>query len=278
MANLFYRKPIIAGDSNTWGAYNDAFIKTAIGEYTSYLYNNGGVLTVSPGRIGINDGTNLGVAIIDTPTAITIAGTNGRWYKIEMTVSVTTVTFTSTVLADATAAILPATLTGSYVTTKQGFYHVSTARLIGVAWKDSTGVLGGIINCQNMINGYRGNVYLDSPTNEARMYYDWNYDSYRRWAEYTPSATWDMAAGVSKTVTPYLSTEWTKVKSIAATILRNDGTLLGVSNGQTGAGDSLLGAMDIQSIQIQLYTMTGGTFNAAAYNAAVYKVFVDMLM
>jgi len=279
----FFRNPIAGGDNSVWASYLLAQIKNSVGEYTSYLYDNAGTVTLSPGRVGINDGTNEGVSIIDTVTAITLTGANSLWYKIEMTVSGTAVTLSATALADNDPALLPATLTASYVTAKQGFYHIATRRLLGIAWKDATGVLGGIINCQNMVNGYRGYVYLDSPTNEAKMYYDWCQDCYRRWVEYTPSTKWNMNANNLYTASHYLGSEIFKIKSVSTQIINNAVTVIyDIGSYDDQADPDLLKAgytaANTATGKFLWARRTGGGYAAASFDAAVLKANVELTM
>jgi len=148
MANTFYRKPAIGGDVGAWGPYNDALNDASLGVLTGKLYNDGGALKVPACKIGINNGTNRGICDIDTVTTISLAGvSNSIWAAIEMTVAGTAVTFTATDIAGATdPAALPAGFTGAFDGAKGGFYLTATKRCIGLAWKNSSGVLLAIIN------------------------------------------------------------------------------------------------------------------------------------
>ncbi len=285
MANTFWRNPIAGGDNNVWANYLLSIIKTSVGEYTSYLYNDSGTLKVSPGRIGIDNGTVQGVSLIDTATTITIAGTNGRWYKIEMAVSGTGVAFSSVVLTGTNPAILPAELTGSYITKRRGFYDDSSRRLIGVVWKNSSGVLDGIINCENMVKGYHGYVFLDS-NRYSKMYYTVKIDSYRRWVEYDFGITWNMDTtqdyGPVGGVTPmYLSTELSKVLKINVIITNNAATFSYDINAFTNAADpSLLNgginSWSYSTDRIQISRRAGGIFDDASFNAATVKMYIEM--
>lgn len=148
MANKFWRRPIEGGDENTWAQYNDAHILNAIHYNNLSLYNNGGVLTVSQGRCGINDGTNEGVCIVDTVETVSINPiTNGNWAEIYMTVSGSNISFTAINIAGATTEnILPTAFLDSYDRNKGGYYINSTRRCIGIIWKTAGGLLSHIIN------------------------------------------------------------------------------------------------------------------------------------
>lgn len=148
MANTFFRLPKENGDENTWAQYVLALEKNAIGDYTSYLYDDSGVLKLSLGRVGINNGTTSGIVLNDTITTISIAGvSNSNWAAIEMSVAGITATYTATDIAGETEEYsIPSDFTGNWDYDKNGIYITSTKRTIGVIYKNSGGTLSTIIN------------------------------------------------------------------------------------------------------------------------------------
>jgi hypothetical protein len=275
LANQFFRKPIIGGDNNTWATFNDAWIRSSIGEYTTYLFDNAGTLTLSPGRVGINDGVNEGMAIIDANTTITITGTNGRWYKIELSVSGTSVTIASSVLAGADASTLPTQLTAGYVTTKQGFYDDSSKRLLGVVWKNAAGTLAGIINCGNMIKGYSGYAYLNTGLTDI-MRWDKKIDICKRWVECNPTTTWDMDTSSYIDYQHNLGAGCSKIKSIILIILQNGGAGERNQFGSYDDGTTTAGISYFDSTVIRFIRASGGGFDSATYNAAILKIIIEL--
>ena len=161
MANIFRRIPIAGGDNNTWAPYLLAIISDSVGCYSSYLYDDSGTLKLSKGKIGINNDTNEGICLIDTVTTITLDATNGIWQKIEVSVFGSAVTLSATAIAGKTdPSVVPTEFTGAYDPEKSGYYISTTKRCIGVIFKNSAGVLDGIVNAENNILGYYGTSYL----------------------------------------------------------------------------------------------------------------------
>lgn len=175
MANQFYRGPIVGADLNTWALFLDQIISDALGGYSSYLFNDSGALKLTPGKIGIIDGTNNGVSILDVETTIDISGLSvSNWGQIEMSVSGTVVTFSASDIAGANdAESLPAGFTSAYDPLKSGFYINPTARTIGIVWKNASGILTGIVNCADKVNGYVGENVTDD-ANENPIYFNKN--------------------------------------------------------------------------------------------------------
>jgi hypothetical protein len=277
LANYFYRKPIIGGDNNTWAAFNDAWIRSSIGEYTSYLFDNSGTLTLSPGRVGINDGTNEGIAIIDANTTITITGTNARWYKIELSVSSTSVTIASSVLTGSDASTLPTELTAGYITTKQGFYDDSTKRLLGVVWKNAAGTLAGIINCGNMIKGYSGYAYLNAGLT-AIMKWNKTIDILKRIAE-IQIGSWNMyitggGTGSNSKSVIHGITEWGKIKQIEGYVVNdaNDFKFTFPANDNAVPIKIILNiaGADATTIYLQIFS-SGSWFDSTDFNATTNR-------
>jgi len=147
LANSFVRQPVIGGDSGSYGPYAQQQFDAALGYMTSKLINNAGTLQVTAGRIGINDGVNLGLAVIPAATNISIAAnSNSLWILITMTVAGTAVTFTAADVAGATdPTLLPSSVKSAYDGTKGGFYVSASARAIGLCWKVG-GVLLAVVN------------------------------------------------------------------------------------------------------------------------------------
>lgn len=164
MANTFWRLPIQNGDENTWAQYEEAQNKQAIGNYSSYLFDDSGTLKVTVGRIGIDDGTNKGVSVIDTETTISLAGiSNGLWAKIEMSVSGAAVTFAATDIAGETdPSIIPTDFKDNWNNLKSGYYEIATKRIIGLIFKNSGGSLAGVINSFVDREGYEGVVEISA--------------------------------------------------------------------------------------------------------------------
>jgi len=274
MANEFFRKPIIGGDNNAWAAYNDAYIKNAIGDYTSYLFDDSGTLKVSAGRIGINDGTNLGVSIIEE-TAITLSGTAGIWQKIEMTVSGTSVTFTATDIGGATnPAIIPPTFVAAYNASKGGYYMVAAARTIGVAWVDSAGDLYGVVNCKDGVYGYEGSADIGSTVTIGVdvMYWDQTTAEHKR--KYVLTRAWNMDTTAGITHSHKLPDEQ-KVKGISA-IVRNGASSVEILPQVDEVNQWQLSFSSISSTLITVNRFTGGSFDDAAWNSATLVVTLDM--
>lgn len=151
MANRFVREPIEGGDQNSWAAFLLSQTRMSEGVITGQLYNSGGTLKVPACKIGINDGTNRGVAEIDTITDINLAGvSNETWAKIEMTVSGTSVAFAAADIVGATdPTTLPSEFKNSFNAEKGGFYIDSDKRCIGLAWLNGSGVLLAVINVKS---------------------------------------------------------------------------------------------------------------------------------
>lgn len=149
MANSFTRFPVTGGDNGVWGPLLLANLRDLIGLNSCKLYDDSGVLKVSQGKIGINDNTNEGIMTIDTITTISIAGvSNSNWAQIEIGLSGGVPVFSATDIAGATDSdFLPSTLTDAYSGTKDGFYINATKRTIGAVYKDGSGNLAFVVNC-----------------------------------------------------------------------------------------------------------------------------------
>jgi hypothetical protein len=159
MANTFFPEPVAGTLSGYWDTRELPQNRAgSVGQLTSKLYDDSGILKLSVGLIGFDNSSRKGVIDVDTITSISLAGlTASRWAKIEMSVSGTTPTIEVTSIASATDPnTIPTELTGNYTQTKQGFYITSTKRLLGVVWIASGGTLDGIVNCLAFTESFFG--------------------------------------------------------------------------------------------------------------------------
>jgi len=271
MANVFWRKPISGGDENNWDQYNDAHILEAIGECNVTIYDNGGTLTISKGRIGINDGTNQGVAILDTEETPSIAGiANSHWAEVYMTVSAGSVSFTVLQMADTDPSIIPSTFTGAYNPEKGGYYIVATRRCIALIWKGSGGNLDGIINVLNNSKGYNGYCYLNNAQTEKMM---WQIikESFRNWA-IIDIGDWNMTG--FQVVVNHSITNWKKIRNMDVIIRNDPNTGRRVLNTFYNVPDPNLlhgGIREFTSTTITLERRTGGVFDSTDYDSTTYN-------
>jgi hypothetical protein len=161
MANNFVALSVVGGSLNTWGTTLNTLLQAGgIGALTAELYNDGGTLKLSMGKIGINNGvaTGIGVAIIDTITTISTAGmTAGLWHSVEMSVSGTAVTLTITPIVGANdESVIDAATKAAYDYEKTGYYLTASKRLIGVVFLRAALALGRIVNCESGKLGFKG--------------------------------------------------------------------------------------------------------------------------
>jgi hypothetical protein len=170
MSETFQRKPIENGDLDTWAQYNDELNYNTIGLLSCRLYDSSGTLRLSDGRIGIDDGTNIGTVIDISDQSIDIsAGSNSNWGKVEISVSGDTATIAISDISGATSAdSLPSNFTDAYNGKKGGFYISSSKRCIGLYWKNASGTLEGVVNTIGMIDGYIG--YCQSDDTDDKPY------------------------------------------------------------------------------------------------------------
>lgn len=197
MANRFYRRPVIGSDENNWAQYNDAHILEAIGECNVTVYDNAGTLTISKGRIGINDGTHEGVCILDTNSTPDTSGVAAsHWAEVYMTVSGANVTFTVLQMADTDDWTIPSTFKNAYDYEKGGYYINSARRCIALIWIDSNGDLNGIINVLNNCEGYNGYTYKDDfgdALQNKKIWWDIKKNVFKKWIDFD-IGSWDMDA------------------------------------------------------------------------------------
>jgi hypothetical protein len=161
MANIIKFEPLDGGDLDAWGPKELAQNRPGLSLSTALLYDDGGTLKISKGQIGFDDGTNKGVAIIDTITSISLAGitvgATGLWAKIEMSASGATPVFTASDITGATASTaIPSEFTGAWDYAKQGFRISATKVCVGLAWVTAAGALAGVVNVLPGIQGYWG--------------------------------------------------------------------------------------------------------------------------
>lgn len=266
MGNYFWRRPIEGGDENNWAYYNDAHIHSLTGLCTCKLYNDAGTLKISKGRIGIDDGTNKGISVIDTITTISLLPiTNGNWAKIEMSVSGTSVTFTA---SDTDTGVdndwdtLPPDFLSSFDNEKQGYYISVNKRCIGVIKLDGSGDLEGIINVRNCEEGYSGYSYYDDGE-DAQIIWNVHKDSFYAagWAYYSG---WNMDTDDAIILGFTLGNSLLDVIECNAMVISNNGQHRININGQGALGQG--GYVDIHTSSVG--RVAGGWFDDATYNDA----------
>jgi len=274
MANEFFRKPVIGGDLNVWGRYNDALISDSIGNYSSYLFDSAGVLKLSQGLIGIDDGTNYGVADIDTETTIDISGiSNSNWAQIELSVSGTSVTLTATDIAGATNQVVePVNFTSSFNPEKSGYYINSDKRCIGIIWKNSSGNLKSIINSNSKSIGYYGNIIVDgSGANDEgeTLYYMEIKSGYVRRDVQIKIGTWNLDGVSSVAVGWPFGGIPTRVRKPSVSIINDlENAIYDLSQMDNNADPSLLagGIEFFVAAGIQIKRRTGGLFDNTSFD------------
>lgn len=147
MANTFQRQAIDGGDVGVWAPIENAQNYLGLALNTAKLYLDGAALKLSPGRIGLDDGSQAGVVYVDAATAISLAGlTASRWARVELSRTGTTPALAITSLAGADPAVLPAAELAAYVGAKGGYYLTSSKRLLGLAWVNAAGACEGVVN------------------------------------------------------------------------------------------------------------------------------------
>lgn len=165
--NNFVALSVVGGSLNTWGTTLNTLLQAGgIGALTAELYNDGGTLKLSKGKIGINNGvaTGIGVCIIDTITTISTAGmTAGLWHAIEVSVSGTAVTISITPIVGASdESMIDAATKAAYDYEKTGYYLTASKRLIGVVFLRAALALGRIVNCESGKLGFKGIITEDT--------------------------------------------------------------------------------------------------------------------
>ena len=159
MANYFYREAIDGADQGVWADQELPQNRAgSIGQLTAQIYEDTGAIKVRPGVIGLDNSSNKGIIVVDTITTVDISGvSNSNWGKVEVSISGTTPSFTAADISGATnPASLPSNFTDAYDSEKGGYYIDATKRCIGLLWKNSGGLLQGVLNVEPFIEGYQG--------------------------------------------------------------------------------------------------------------------------
>lgn len=147
MANTFYPEPINNSDLGVWGPKELRQNQATMGLITAKLYNDAGVLKMTTGVIGFNDGSMNGTFIFDSVSTLDFSGiTSGYWFTIELSRTNTTPVFTCTRIESATSQSLSPVIDTYYNPLKGGYYMTASKRLIGLAWKTGGGALEAVFN------------------------------------------------------------------------------------------------------------------------------------
>jgi len=147
MANLFYKEPTIASDLGIWGTKELRQNQATMGLITAKIYNDSGVLKLTTGVVGLNDGSMNGTFIFDSVSTLDFSGvTNGYWFTIELSRTNATPVFTCTRIESATSQGVSPVIDTYYNPLKGGYYITATKRLIALAWKTAGGLLEAVFN------------------------------------------------------------------------------------------------------------------------------------
>lgn len=283
MANTFYPKPVIGGSINVWGTYLDMLVRAGgIGALTCELYNDSGALKLSKGKIGINDGTYEGVAVIDTITTIDTTGmTANNWHKIELSVSGASVTIAIAAIAAATdESVIDAATKAAYDYEKAGYYLTDTKRLLGVVYLRTALAPGRIVNCKSGKLGFKGikiidyytSAYVISQVYLAKVIFE--------------IGNWNMniSGGGSATKTIQLNNYLGSSAAHLGKKIRNayviirddtDANYLPVNESENGADPGLLAGgityFLTGATSMVLSCRTGGEFDNASYNESPFN-------
>lgn len=284
MANNFVRYAIPNGDDGVWATYEEAQNYTGnIGTCSAYMYveTTGFTLELMQGRIGIDNGTVEGTAIIDTQTSVSLVGTsNQTWIAIELAVSGTAVTISATDIAGATDVYnLPSTFLNAWDGDKQGYYLSATKRCIGIAWKDSGGFLTTVINVKNSEKGFQGlvNVGAYSPSEPFNHYIVECCRNYTKYKYFLKIGAWNMDTTVSVSVGTTLSISTVDDVAPITAIIENDAGTNGYNivesdvNGADTPNGGIITAQVGGFLAFTLSRRTGGFFDSAASFSSVAK-------
>ena len=166
MANSFQRFPNVGGDNNTWGTILKNNLISLAGEQSCHLYDDGGTLKLSTGKIGMITSTDTGINTIDTVTTIDISGaTNSYWGIVGMSLSAGAPVFFRVFSSSLGASnsfdngILDSQFSVLFSPSKGGVYG-GGYRYIGAFYKDSSGNLAGVITFKSNSWDYYGKVSL----------------------------------------------------------------------------------------------------------------------
>lgn len=272
MANYFWRKAVVGADNNAWAAFNDSWIRAAIGELSAELYNDAGTLKVTKGRAGINDGVTEGIAILDTIETPSLAAvSNGIWAKVEMTVAGTAVTIAAADIAGATdESTIPASVKAAYDYDKRGYYLTASKRLLGIVYKRTGGTVGRIVNCENGQFGFRGIEYIDYAISKTGIWTkkyiatlifeigDWNMDSTTN----LEIALNEYIVGLTKQ----------QIRDVKIEIRDDSGTYFDWSQKGDASTNSLFHQiLTVLLTDLRLTRTIGGYFDNANYNETSYN-------
>lgn len=177
MSDIYIREPTDGGDAGVWAEYELAQNRLAKGVLSCKLYDDSGTLKLTVGQIGFDNGSGNGIVLVRNINTIDISGiTNSRWFTVEMTRTGSTPSFTAVELAtDTNPAVFPTNVDSYYDNEKGGYYRISTARIIGLGYVDSSGGINGIVNMLSVTEGYRGFVYNNDVAHNITYYYNRDY-------------------------------------------------------------------------------------------------------
>jgi hypothetical protein len=239
------------------------------GANTCRLYNDGGDLKITAGKIGIDDGTVIGVCDVTAETIDMSGVSAGNWAKIELSVSGSAYTIE---IADITGEIsfvtIPDPVKAAYVASKRGYYLTTTKRLIGIARKAYTGDLSFIYNTENGIIGFKETEII--VTHDTSLDVS---DCYLRKFQFD-IGLWNMDSAQSKNVAHPFSTEFTQVRSVNVFINTDSGA--GIFNllATTNAADPDLlggGLYIINSSNFIINRRGGGIFDNIGFDDSISR-------
>jgi hypothetical protein len=132
--------------------------KLHIGANTIEAYITAGVLYLSPGMMGLYDGSQDWNVTNSAAFAPSLLGlTVSCWASVEISVVAGVPVITPTSIGGATdPKTIPASFTGSYDGTKGGHYITGTKRCHSLVWLNAAGVPEGVINSIGGHDGYVG--------------------------------------------------------------------------------------------------------------------------
>jgi len=159
MANEFTIEPATGGDSGIWGPKELEQNRMTLGAITTKLYDDGGALKMTVGKIGLDNDSKKGSVWYKSIVTISLAGiSTSTWAKIELSVSGTSTSITALDIAGETDAnVIPTAFKNSYDPEKGGYYISTTKRCIGVVYVDALDALANIINVNSVQEGFYGN-------------------------------------------------------------------------------------------------------------------------
>lgn len=273
--NQAFRFANEGADDNSWAQYVLAMERMNIGLNTCKLYDDGGVLKISEGRIGIDNGVQPSICEIDTVTTINLTGSTSIWQEVYMTVVGTAVSFATINIAGATDwSTLPAGFTGAYNAEKEGYYINAARRCIGIVWADSAGNLEGIINTESGREGYHGYSYYDSAeeNNNHPLYFKKLLDVEKIWGDWD-IGDWNMDTTTFINITHNISSIAQRIIEFNVQV-RNDINSLSYPLNYPGnvGGDAQPVLYAITgSITFTLYRVTGSLFDSVNFDSTSYN-------